>query len=390
MEEKLSTRPHRHLGRLLVAFLTILTVLVSLLPALAQTTPTAAIDVEKYISVDGVTWQDADGLPGPTVPLAGQVAFRFVVTNTGSVSLTNLTLTDTVYDLQTCTLPATLEPGSFFECTLTAQPVQAGQHTNTAVVTALYQGQSVTDSDGANYFGGDRPAIDIEKYVMTDGATWADVDAAPGPQVIVGSNVSFRFVITNTGTVPLTALTLTDTTLATTTCVLPATLEPAASVECVVGPVPAVEGQHTNTATVTASFNGVSVTDSDTASYLGGDTALPVTIIIEGPVQIINANIVTIYDIDIEINADDPILNVIQIGDFIRVEGDTALDDDQQNLVVIAIFVVIVDVDVVVNVDGEVWRDEGDCSNGPPPWAPANGWRRRCEGGGRGHDDDDD
>ncbi len=386
----MAIRPHKQSGQLLVLILTILSVVIPFVSTSAQTTPTPAIDVEKFISVDGITWQDADGLPGPTVPLAAQVSFRFVVTNTGSVPLTNVTLTDTVYALTTCTIPATLEPGSFFECTLVAQPVVAGQHTNTAVVTALYQGQSVTDSDGANYFGGDRPAIDIEKYVMTDGATWADVDAAPGPQVIVGSNVSFRFVITNTGTVPLTALTLTDTTLATTTCVLPATLEPAASVECVIGPIPAVEGQHTNTATVTASFNSVTVTDSDTASYLGGATSLPVTIIIEGPVQIINANIVTIYDIDIEINADDPILNVIQIGDFIRVEGDTRLDDDQQSLIVIAIFVVVVDVDVVINVDGDVWRDNGDCSNGPPPWAPANGWRRRCEGGGRGHDDDDD
>lgn len=381
----MAIRPHKHPGQLLVLILTILSVVIPFVSTSAQTNPTPAIDVEKFISVDGVTWQDADGLPGPTVPLAAQVSFRFVVTNTGSVPLTNVTLTDTVYDLATCTIPAALDPGSFFECALAAQPVVAGQHTNTAVVTALYQGQSVTDSDGANYFGGDRPAIDIEKYVMTDGATWADVDAAPGPQVIVGSNVSFRFVITNTGTVQLTALTLTDTTLATTTCVLPATLDPAASVECVIGPVPAVEGQHTNTATVTASFNGVNVTDTDTASYLGGDTSLPVTIIIEGPVQIINANIVTIYDIDIEINADDPILNVIQIGDFIRVEGDTQLDDDNQSLVVIAIFVVVVDVDVVINVDGEVWRDNGDCSNGPPPWAPANGWRRRCEGGGRGN-----
>ena len=31
---------------------------------------------------------------------------------------------------------------------------------------------------------------------------------------------------------------------------------------------------------------------------------------------------------------------------------------------------------------GEAWRDRGNCSNPPPPWAPAHGWRRRCEGGG--------
>jgi hypothetical protein len=54
-------------------------------------------------------------------------------------------------------------------------------------------------------------------------------------------------------------------------------------------------------------------------------------------------------------------------------------------------------VDVTVSDSGEVWRDDGSCNNPPPPWAPANGWRRRCESGngngngsGGGGDDDDD
>ena len=38
---------------------------------------------------------------------------------------------------------------------------------------------------------------------------------------------------------------------------------------------------------------------------------------------------------------------------------------------------------VIINVDvnpgtGEIFRDTGDCSNPPPPWAPAHGWHRRC------------
>ena len=120
---------------------------------------------------------------------------------------------------------------------------------------------------------------------------------------------------------------------------------------------------------------------------------LPITIIVEGPVETINVNIITIYDIDIEVNVNDPILNVVQIGDIVRVEGDSIIDAD--TIIVIAITIVIVDVDVVVNVDGEVWRDSGDCRNGPPPWAPAHGWRRRCENPnviivGDSDDDDDD
>lgn len=146
-----------------------------------------------------------------------------------------------------------------------------------------------------------------------------------------------------------------------------------------------------------------------TATPDGTTTPEPggVIVVIEGPVQAININIITIYSINIAVNADDPILTVIQIGDIVRVQGEfvddeddldglIVLDDDANvNVVInlIAIQVTIINVEVVVNVGGEVWRDSEDCSNPPPPWAPAHGWRRRCEGGehpGRGRDDDDD
>lgn len=122
---------------------------------------------------------------------------------------------------------------------------------------------------------------------------------------------------------------------------------------------------------------------------------LPITIIIEGPVQEINVNIITIYDIDIRLDEDDPALTVIQIGDIVRVEGDVE-DDSSGMIVVVAVTVVVINVDVNV-ATGESWRDEGNCNNPPPPWAPAVGWRRRCEGSTGGgsvtiiidNDDDD-
>ncbi|NWF70231.1 MAG: hypothetical protein HXY40_14185 [Chloroflexi bacterium] len=120
------------------------------------------------------------------------------------------------------------------------------------------------------------------------------------------------------------------------------------------------------------------------------DGDLEITIVIEGPVQAININIITIYDIDIEVEADDPLLLVIQVGDIVRVEGTFSTDGDFDltgTVVIMAITIVIVDVDVVIVDDGTVWRDDGSCANPPPPWAPANGWRRRCEGAGGGGDD---
>ncbi|MCC6613037.1 MAG: hypothetical protein IT320_06130 [Anaerolineae bacterium] len=127
-----------------------------------------------------------------------------------------------------------------------------------------------------------------------------------------------------------------------------------------------------------------------------------VVVVIEGPVEAININVITIYNINIVVNADDPVLTVIQIGDIVRVEGEFVGEDDdltqwvrldsdtQINITIIAITIVVVDIDVNVGDDGVVWRDPGNCGNPPPPWAPAHGWRRRCEGGDRDRDDDDD
>jgi len=46
-----------------------------------------------------------------------------------------------------------------------------------------------------------------------------------------------------------------------------------------------------------------------------------VIIVIEGPVINIVNNFITIYDFDIEVEAQHPILNLIEIGDMIRIEG---------------------------------------------------------------------
>ncbi len=122
----------------------------------------------------------------------------------------------------------------------------------------------------------------------------------------------------------------------------------------------------------------------------GDDDDLPVIIVIEGPVQAINVNIITIYNINIEVSVDDPILTIIKIGDIVRVEGEIVGDDDDSTIVIIAVTIIIINVEVFINDDsGEVWRDDEGCGNGPPPWAPAHGWRRRCQGGGGDSDDDD-
>ena len=376
--------------------LTLLTLLSSFVePTMAQDTSTQAmIDLEKFVSVDGqATWQDADNPPGPDIAMGTEVFFRFLVTNKGGVPLTKLSLTDNAFDVSSCTPPATLAPDAFFECTIGPLAVSEGQQTNTALATGEANGTTVSDTDSASYFGGDRASLDLQKLVSVDGgATWQDANSPPGPRVATDGEVLFKFVITNTGNVPLSNITLTDNALGVSSCTLPASLDPDVSFDCTVGPVEAGDGQHTNSATVGGVFNGESYTDVDKANFFGGEGELPVTIVIEGPVEQINVNVIVIFGFDVEIKPDDPLLAVIKIGDVVHVEG--SLDNPLLvggNIVIVAVNIVVVNVIIFVNPDGhQVWRDEGNCKNPPPPWAPAHGWRRKCENHHGDEDEDDD
>lgn len=62
-------------------------------PVVGPSCAQAAIDIEKYVSADGgTTWADADDAPGIEVVTGGQVSYRLLVTNTGNVPVSNLTL----------------------------------------------------------------------------------------------------------------------------------------------------------------------------------------------------------------------------------------------------------------------------------------------------------
>jgi uncharacterized membrane protein YgcG len=136
----------------------------------------------------------------------------------------------------------------------------------------------------------------------------------------------------------------------------------------------------TNEVIVEATEAIIEATIEVTAEQTPEATQNPALLTIEGDVTAINANVITIYDMEIVLEPSDPILRVIQVGDTVRIDGEY---QSGARIILIAVTIVFVDVDVFVN-DGEVWRDSGNCSNPPPAWAPANGWRRRCEGGGGG------
>ena len=154
------------------------------------------------VSIEKATnGEDADDPTGPTIAVGGAVEWTYVVTNTGSLDLTEVVVSD-----DQGVTPAyasgddgdgVLEPGESWTYTASGVAV-AGQYVNVATVEAVaVGGEQVSASDRSHYFGA-VPAIDIVKSTVGDGST------------VVGGSVTFELVVTNTGNVPLSEVTVTD------------------------------------------------------------------------------------------------------------------------------------------------------------------------------------
>jgi uncharacterized repeat protein (TIGR01451 family) len=102
---------------------------------------------------DASDWYDSCIASGGTYTTCGKVYFKFVVTDTGTTNLTNLTLTDNVYSLSSCTVPATLAPNGSFTCIVGPFAAQSGQHMDIGTATGVNDGVTVTATDSAYYFG---------------------------------------------------------------------------------------------------------------------------------------------------------------------------------------------------------------------------------------------
>jgi hypothetical protein len=112
------------------------------------------------------------------------------------------------------------------------------------------------------------PSVAIKK--STNGE---DADSAPGPRIVIGSPVTWTYVVTNTGTIALTNVKVTDDRNVTLTC--PGTTLAVNQAMTCTGTGTAIEGQYRNVGTASADSTSGAVTGSDVSHYLGvrpGDT----------------------------------------------------------------------------------------------------------------------
>ncbi|RLV56181.1 DUF11 domain-containing protein [Aeromicrobium phragmitis] len=127
------------------------------------------------------------------------IQYTFEVTNTGDVVMTDLTVNDPLVGAVTCP-QASLAPGASQTCaadavyTITAQDVANGSVDNTATVTGTTpDGDQLTSAPSTTTTPTEAPAAGITVVKS------ADLDAGYQP----GQEVTYRFVVTNTGNVPL-------------------------------------------------------------------------------------------------------------------------------------------------------------------------------------------
>jgi hypothetical protein len=225
-----------------------------------------AVDIEKF--TNGF---DADTAPGPQLLVGSTVDWNYQVSNIGDVDLVNVEVVDDqLGPMPICSTP-TLPVGGEFGCLVTGVVVE-GQYVNIGTVTATAATPTigppitVTDSDPSHYLGVLRPpSVNIEK--STNGV---DADTAPGPVLLVGSPVSWTYVVQNTGQIDLVDVEVLDDKEGA-VCVEP-TLPIGGQISCTVDST-VQAGQYSNVATVTATAAQgnppATAMDSDPSHYFG-------------------------------------------------------------------------------------------------------------------------
>jgi hypothetical protein len=132
-------------------------------------------------------------------------------------------------------------------------------------------GEPVPGQPGKTFDSSCRPvgaSVDLAKFTNNE-----DANSAPGPQITVGSMVTWKYVVKNTGTIDLTAVAVTDDRGVSVNCSGQTTLAVGASMTCTGTGIVTAIGPYHNVGTVTAQWtsggNSGTVTDSDPSNYVG-------------------------------------------------------------------------------------------------------------------------
>jgi hypothetical protein len=254
---------------------------------LTDSDPSHYFGIHPDISIRKLTYDpgiqeyvDAPEPPGPVLLEGQMVTWTYVITNSGDITLTEVSLVDDPQGEVECP-ESSLAPQETMTCVL-AGVVEAGQYANFGRVSGVHPaGGTVEASDASHYLGlAVTPAIDVRKTI-----NGVDVHQPPGPLLPVGEAVRWDYLVTNAGSnSPVEGIVLLDDQVGPIDC--PEThLDEGRSMSCWAQGV-AVAGPYSNTATVTGigvmPTGTVPVTDTDVSSYFGTAPAIELTKLTNG------------------------------------------------------------------------------------------------------------
>lgn len=210
--------------------------------------------------------QDVSQAPGPSLTAGSPVTWKYVVTNAGQTTLSNVRVTDDRGVVVTCP-SATLAAGASMTCTGSGV-AQACQYANVGTATGqTVTGELVSASDTSFYFGQLQASVQLE--TSANGNT---ADTPPGPTAPLGSQVRLTYQVTNNSSVTLSNVTVSDSRGAAVLC--PRSTLAAGEVMTCAANVTAQEGQVQHVGAVTADPPcGDAVSAQDAAYYLGAGSA---------------------------------------------------------------------------------------------------------------------
>ncbi|MBK6954504.1 MAG: hypothetical protein IPH27_03090 [Actinomycetales bacterium] len=251
-------------------------------PAYAFAPATSGVTIVKSLNGD-----DANTAPGVSVAAGAPVTVTFVVTNTGTSFLANVTVTDSLATGITCpgadpatpnVIPLLGPAGSgtaSVTCSGTVAALAAGAtHVDTGSVSGtpvLADGSTPalgadglplpppSDTDDAYAFAPATAGVTIVKSLNGD-----DANTAPGVSVAAGAPLSVTFLVTNTGTAYLANVTVTDSLATGITC--PGAAADTANVIPLLGPAGSDTASVTCTGTVAALAPGATHVNTGSVS----------------------------------------------------------------------------------------------------------------------------
>jgi len=211
---------------------------------------------------------NADNPPGSSIPVGDSVEWTYIVTNTGNVTLTNVTVADD-HGVEVSCPKNELAPEEFMICTAEGT-AKASPYANIGTVSAEDPNSgTVFDEDPSHYFGASA-GIDIQKE--TNGS---DADNPPGPSIPVGDSVEWTYIVHNTGNVTLTDVAVADSKGIAVSC--PKTSLSANETMICTANGTAKAGQYMNTATVTTKDpNNNNLLDNDPSHYFGSSPGIDI------------------------------------------------------------------------------------------------------------------